>query len=261
MNKRKVADMSNYYFAPNTSYDDKLKQVECIGQHEFLLPFVGRDYDEYRILQIAESRYLYDCRFTPQEIAEVYTSWFKGEHKKIAELYHDNVDTRSMFERYLSYTENYKGWAFPNFAAAVAKGLGVNKSRENVNYCAFMNFYQLPFAAHGKDNGMNYANFKRVLMPALEVKAVDELWNKCCREAVETVNAVVEILQPNLIFFTSTHAYNQYRYYTEEFGLKRYDSIRLYHSSDSRVWNRTIAGQSNSSAQIVEERVKALKNK
>ena len=90
---------------------------------------------------------------------------------------------------------------------------------------------------------------------------MDELWRECGRGAVETVNAVVEILQPNLIFFTSTHAYNQYQYYTKEFGLKRYDSIQLYHSSDNRVWNRTIVGQSNSSAKIVEEKVNELKIK
>ena len=166
-----------------------------------------------------------------------------------------------MFERYLSYTENYKGWAFPNFATSVAKGLGESISRENVNNFAFMNFYQLPFAAQDKDNGMDYSKFKSLLISTLDVHEINELWNRCCREAVETVNAVVEILQPNLIFFTSTHAYNQYRYYTKEFGLKTYDSIQLYHSSDNRVWNRTIAGKSNSSAQIVEAKIKELKNK
>ena len=89
--------------------------------------------------------------------------------------------------------------------------------------------------------------------------AIDELWNKCCREAVETVNAVVDILQPSLIFFTSAHAYNQYQYYTKVLGLKKHDSIKLYHSSDNRWWYRTIKGQSNSSAQIVEAKVKGLK--
>ena len=251
--------MNNNSVVLNTSYDDKLKQVECIKKHDFLLPFVGTNYDKYRILQIAESRYLYDCKLTPQEISDVYTSWFQGNHQKILSSYHENVDTRSMFERYLSYTENYKGWAFPNFATSVAKGLGESISRENVNNFAFMNFYQLPFAAQDKDNGMNYSKFKGLLISTLEVHDINELWKKCCREAVETVNAVVEILQPNLIFFTSTHAYNQYQHYTKEFGLKRYDSIRLYHSSDNRWWYRTIKGQSNSSAQIVEAKVKGLK--
>lgn len=39
--------MNNNSVVLNTSYDDKLKQVECIKKHDFLLPFVGTNYDKY----------------------------------------------------------------------------------------------------------------------------------------------------------------------------------------------------------------------
>lgn len=253
--------MNNNSVVLNTSYDDKLKQVECIKKHEFLLPFVGTDYDKYRILQIAESRYLTECKLTIQDVVDVYNKWFEGDHDKIFELHHDNVDTRSMFTRYLGGAKKYKGWPFINFAASVSKGLGEEKASLNsVNFSAFMNFYQLPIAAYNEDNGMNYSKFKKLLMPAIDKYAINQLWRKCCHEAVETVNGVIEILQPDLILFTSAHAYNQYQYYTKELGVKAYDAVKLYHSSDYKVWNRIIKGQKFSSAQIVEKMVRELKN-
>ena len=40
------------------NYDDKLEKLEWFKLHPQLKPFIGNNYDEYKILQIGESHYI-----------------------------------------------------------------------------------------------------------------------------------------------------------------------------------------------------------
>ena len=43
------------------SYDNELKEIEFYKNsetHQFMLPYVGSNYEEYRVLLVAESHYL-----------------------------------------------------------------------------------------------------------------------------------------------------------------------------------------------------------
>ena len=45
----------------NKNFDDKLKEIEFYKNsetHQFMLPYVGSNYEEYRVLLVAESHYL-----------------------------------------------------------------------------------------------------------------------------------------------------------------------------------------------------------
>lgn len=243
----------------NINYDDRFKKIECIRKHAFLLPFVGKYYDKYRILQIAESRFLPDCPLERKLMWEIYEEWFEhGKDDALVEKHPDNLNTREMFVKYCGGLEDCHSWAFRLFNSAVEKGLGIiNSSHDNVHNFAFINFYQLPIPQFGDNSskGFSLKNLKSIFSQEKNEQEINILWEKCIKEASITVAGVIDILKPNFVFFTSSASYDEYKKYCEKnpFGSRFEDmtGFRLYHSSDSRVWGRKISYYDNKTSKEV----------
>ena len=85
-----------------TEYDNQFSQIETIKKHDFLYPFVGKNYDEYRFLQIGESRFIWGCAFSQQEKLQIIKDWCNGLHDKLdVENNYQSLSTRNMVQRFL----------------------------------------------------------------------------------------------------------------------------------------------------------------
>lgn len=62
-----------------TKFDEKLKEIECFKKFGILLPFIGTEYEKYKILQIAESRHLDGYNFTKEETYQIIKDYTEGK--------------------------------------------------------------------------------------------------------------------------------------------------------------------------------------
>jgi len=168
----------NYY---TETFDQQLDGIEIYQRYPLLKPFIGSDYGSNgpKILLIAESHYL------PAEstVHRDSTSWYAGHEGNLTSKEQKWMRTRRILNKPL------KGWTakghaiYRNIESALLKaGLPAN---DNVfRQIAFMNAFQRP----AKD-GDSIKQTKQ----DVEV-------------AVETIDQVIDALQPDHIVFVSTKA-------------------------------------------------------
>ena len=64
----------------NKNFDDKLKEIEFYKNsetHQFMLPYVGSNYEEYRVLLVAESHYLGNEEDRKKVVD--FQKWYEGK--------------------------------------------------------------------------------------------------------------------------------------------------------------------------------------
>ena len=196
----------------NGQHDKELKEIEFYKTHPEYLPFVGDKFDEFKILQVGESHYIGQSDNHARFGLEYFEKWWTDH---CDELYkHPDGDpettcwgswynTREVIGRFLK--NNQKNYSiFMNMIRALneVKELPTcDSEKQNYQYFAFMNFFQMPSLYQGmsfKDS--LYKAAKETDDPAAVCKRVVE-------ESCTVLDKVIQILQPNAVVFTSKAAY------------------------------------------------------
>lgn len=162
------------------SYDNELKEIEFYKNsriHQLMLPYIGFNYQEHRVLLVAESHYLGN----------------EEDRKKIAnfkEWYEDKGDITLSQEGHINTREVVEQW-FSNGNGLFQK---IKKELENANIdikyfwerIAFMNFFIVPST-----------NGSRGIYSTKEVE----------EKSLNNFEQVIKILKPNYILFLSKKSY------------------------------------------------------
>lgn len=226
------------------AFDDELKKIDFFKGHEYMLPFVGEKYREGGILHIGASYYfkLDDIEEAQRKIAEqILDEWFNTSDKAVKMRYDflntyrnrksitgkdthkskfvDWVNTRKIVESFCNdnaYNEKSRAIYREFLKAAYDKRSSEDlKDTEGYTPFSYMNFFQKPT----KDVQTKHDD--------------DAVCNSC-----EIVKAVIEILQPKIIIFTSSIAYDAFFNNANNLKFQPKGIIRLPHPT-SNWWNRT----------------------
>jgi len=200
----------NYY---TEAFDGQLDKIEIYQRYPLLKPFVGSDYGHNgpRILLIAESHYLPPESTVHRDPA----SWYTGREDMLTQKEQKWMRTRRILNKPL------KGWTakghaiYRNIESALLKaGLPANDSV--FQQVAFMNAFQRP-AKTGD---------------TIKQKKQD------VEVAVETINQVIQALQPDHIVFVSTKAKRTVGKHLNQ------SSVGVHHPACA-WWNRKQDGMSS----------------
>ena len=199
----------------NHYYDQTLENNEFFKLHPTLLPFIGSNYDKYKILHIGESHYLSQTIETEKYSIEDFNNrWWNDECTDILAESPNYVDTRKVINNYLD-DKNGSYTIFTNVLKSFSKAI-LNEEITNISkehkqkytYFAFMNYFQMPSLHSGK-------GFWRSLCDSAEVIGNPELafnvWDYTVSKSTEIVDFVIETINPNVIVFTSTSAGDAYK--------------------------------------------------
>jgi hypothetical protein len=193
----------NYY---TEVFDDKLHCIDIYQRYPKLKPFVGSDYGTVgpRILLIAESHYL-PSESTVHIDAE---SWYSSKEDKLTSKEQRWIHTRGILNKPL------KGWQAKGHAiyrhlesALLKAGLPANDSV--FRQIVFMNAFQRP-----AKTGVSIKNT-----------------NQDIEIAADTINQVIEALQPEYVVFVSTKA-------RRALGKRLVHKSVGFHHPASPWWNR-----------------------
>ena len=164
----------------DNSYDDALKEIEFyknFKNHQLMLPYIGFNYQEHRVLLVAESHYLGN----------------EEDRKKVAnfkEWYEDKGDITLSQEGHINTRKVVEQW-FSNGNGLFQK---IKKELKNANIdikyfwekIAFMNFFIVPST-----------NGSREICSTKEVE----------EKSLTNFEQVIKILKPNYILFLSKRSY------------------------------------------------------
>lgn len=238
----------------NTSYDQCLKNIAFYSVHEEYLPFIGDDYDKYKILQIGESHYLSQ---RPDNATIHLTDFEKWETTACIKVYESSPDyyhTRKVIQNYM---DGYKGSydIFNNFSKSFSKivlksevnHISTQDKKRLYNNLAFMNFFQMPSLFFGMKFWNSLQEDAKILG---NKKLAQSVWDECVSYSVSTLDDVIDIIKPSLIVFTSISAGRAYNgKYAENPKV-----VITSHSGDNRVWHRSLKSLNNQSGIAVIEK-------
>ena len=226
------------------TYDEALKQIDFYKIHPEYLPFIGNNFDKFRILQVGESHYIgQSSTYTPFGL-EYFYKWWTDDCDQLYK-YPDGdpetkcwgswYNTREVIGRFLkSNQKNYS--IFMNMIRALneVKELPTcDDEKQKYHYFAFMNFFQMPSLYQG-------LSFEDSLYKA--AKETDDpaaVYKRTVEESCDVLDKVIEILQPNAIVFTSKAAYKAYCNHKGEMAKQDKRIINTVHPCCS-WWNRPI---------------------
>ncbi len=208
------------------SFNPELLKINHYQYYPQMIPFVGKNYKETRLLVIAESHYLPPKTedFDPEKLSN---AWYEYGKNPIPEIWENNPGkTVNLKEQVDSFnSENYEKKTYPaenalywvyytwtakivaadrwnNKGHKIFKILQKSLKSERLMNCAFMNFFQRPVPA--KKEG---ESIEKYLTPYdIEV-------------AGDTLQKVCEILKPDKIFFVSACAWKFFENYIKKKGL------------------------------------------
>lgn len=239
----------NYYF--------QLGQIDFFKIHPNLIPFVGEDYDDFKILQIGESHYL-NQRWDDMKVHvdDFLVDWWKEPCNRLLADSVGWVDTRGVLDNFIngksgSYTifSNVLR-SFCHIVLSEKEPHIVGAAKKKYNYFAFMNFFQMPSLIEG-------VKFWDSLDVAHNVNA-GQLWDICVERSSQVLDAVVEILDPTMIVFTSISA-------GEAYAGKYKDDLRVIYTSHPQApfsWNKGLARfQGKTGQEVFEEALEKFYNK
>lgn len=169
-------------------FDEKLLKVEHFTNHPQMIPFVGSSYfiNNPRLLIIAESHYVKDLS------DDLITNWYKiksGVLNKDQRGWTSTSDIVNGSKMKNKYPE--KGHTiFKNIEdAIIATGLKPDYNDNMLKFISYMNFFQRPATKRGES--INASDHDKKI-------------------ANQTVSKVIEILEPDFIFFVSSKAWSAF---------------------------------------------------
>ncbi len=220
----------------NKNYDEFLMNIKTYQLHPSFLPFIGEHFDKYRVLHVGESHYIDNENYD----IEYFQKWWSAPCKEVESEF-AGWFTRPVMENYMnngsgSYT------IFDNFLKSFCRcvmheEIAISpEAKKKYEHLAFMNFFQMPSLYYG-------VKFWDSLLASAKKKENKQLaydmWEKAAENAVETLDAVIDIIQPNAVVITSISAGNAYK----EHGGKYKDSIIFTsHPAYPYTWNKKLKG-------------------
>lgn len=226
------------------TYDEALRQIDFYKTHPEYLPFIGNNFDEFRILQVGESHYIgQNDRYAPFGL-EAFDKWWIDHCDKVynepdgdleTKCWGSWYNTREVIGRFLK--NNQKNYSiFMNMIRALNKAkelLACDDEKQKYHYFAFMNFFQMPSLYKGMSfQDSLYKAAKETVDPAA-------VYKRAVEESCAVLDKVIQILQPNAVVFTSKAAYRAYCNHKGEMADKDKRIINTVHPCCS-WWNRPI---------------------
>ncbi len=223
----------------NEEYDKKLKELEWFKRHPQFLPFVGDKYNVCKILQIGESHYISGKRDNDGfGLCYFKNHWWEDgkdkDGKDFAEQYGECFNTKTVITNYIGGDKSGRGYNIYTNPLKSFSDVVLGKKIEHIDqenkklyrYFAFMNFYQMPSLYEGE----SYYNSLKKL--ATDKKDFEEIFKRCVEKSIHVVDEVIDILDPNVIVFTSSSARDQYqgKKYPELKGKYKDDNKRVIYT-------------------------------
>lgn len=198
----------------NTEYDSDLLKIPMINLHPVFLPFIGEEYAEYRLLHIGESHYIDQNINTEKYSIEYFKRWWREPCIEVLNDSPNWCDTRQVLINYMS-GERGAYSIFNNFVKSFSKIVlkrPINsislESKKLYKYISFMNFFQMPSLYEGVNfwNSLEMSSNKNGV-PSL----AGEIWDEAVANSINTVDRVIDIIEPQMIVFTSISAGKAYK--------------------------------------------------
>ena len=228
----------------NNSFDEKFMEINHFKIHKILLPFVGDSYNKYKILHIGESHYLNqnkNDKAVKYDIQYFLDNWKDNPCSEVLADSPNYVDTRAVVEnKYLKGIKSRSYGIFTNMIKSFGKVM-LNKeirhiddeTRQLYNYFAFFNFFQMPALYSGE----KYWNSLKISAKNLgNENLASEMWHQCAQFSVEVTDKVIDILEPNLIVFTSVSAAKAYKENNGKYANS--DKLLIVAHPTSAWWNK-----------------------
>jgi hypothetical protein len=246
-------------------YDEKLKEIEMLQLHPTFLPYVGSLYEEYKILQIGESHYIGQTRENETYGIKYFEKWWSEPCDELAKEYGGWFDTRHVVIDNFLDEQNVSYRIFTNFIESFSKIVLEDNfaymTKERIplyRYAAFMNFFQMPSLY---DATSFYESLDKSAKLAGDKSLAGNMWDCAVKHSVATVDAVIEIIKPRAIVFTSISAGNAYK---ENNGKYREDERMIFtsHPAYPFTWNKklkSLGGQTGK--EVFEQGLKRIYNK
>lgn len=217
----------------NGQYDKELKEIEFYKTHPEYLPFVGDQYDEFKILQVGESHFIpqradasdlfsitYFEKWWEDSCAEVKNCQQKNCHNEKGYQWGGWFRTKSVIENYMNGERTRSHGIFTEMVkvfAVVCQNRTImhinDEESKNYNHFAFMNFFQMP-ALYA---GMKYwTSLKKSAlkfgMTRKEANAyAEKVWDDTVQKSSDVLDSVIDILDPSIVIFTSKSAADAYK--------------------------------------------------
>ncbi len=242
-----------------------LDRIDFYQLHPEYKPFIGDNFDEFRILQVGESHYIGQSDTYAPFGLEYFDKWWTD---RCADLYkHPDgnpetkcwgswYNTRDVMGRFLNKNQsNYS--IFMNMIRAFGEAVGglpkCIDEKQNYHYFAFMNFFQMPSLYQG----MSFED--SLYKAAKESDGSAAVYKRAVEESCAVLDKVIQILQPNAVVFTSKAAYKAYCKHKGKVLKDDNRIIETVHPCCS-WWNRKIKrfGGNTGREHVVEELKKAL---
>ena len=159
-------------------YDNKLLEIDFYKNsriHKLMLPYIGSEYEKYKVLIVAESHYLRED--SDREKVKDFTKWLadKNEIKLMNEEY---INTRKVVKKHCS--NNNKQPFFSNIKKEI---INIEKFWDKVS---FMNFFIVPSI-----------NGSRAIAVSKDIE----------KKSLENFENVLDVIKPNYILFLSKKSY------------------------------------------------------
>lgn len=196
------------------------ENIEFYQLHPEYTPFIGADFDTYRILQIGESHYInqiYEPGTCDKYSLKYFCdNWWTSPCPDVTSDYGLSFNTRDVIEKYMQDNPVDSVGIFNNVVKSfseVVLGREIRSisadDKQLYRYFAFMNFYQMPAIY----NAMNI--WESMCKSAIKTGSIDDAymaWNTLEAESVSAVDKVIKVLNPKCIVFTSVSATEAYKH-------------------------------------------------
>ena len=220
------------------NYQEQFENIAFYKLHPSYIPFIGENYEKYKILQISESHYCDQIADRKKYGIKYFEDWFSSEKSEIENGYLKNNITRRVCNGVMN------NCSFPNFDNPLRSFcrvvLGIekirlskyNQNRKLYSYFSFMNFYQIPaFENAGCFKNSFYSEAKK---ENINEDVQSQIINQWRTQSTQLIDQVIEILNPKAIVFTSVDAWKSYDINNGKYK-SDYRIIRSAHPN--RPWN------------------------
>ena len=238
----------------NINYDKKLSKISFYEKHPEYLPYIGDNYEKYKILHIGESHYIAQTYDNEKYNLNYFMAhWWNGTYNELKSEYADWYNTRLVVNNYLSGDRKKGHLIFTNVVKEFSRTVldeeihHINRQNsQNYNYFAFMNFFQMPSLY----KGLKFWN--SIEKSAVNREAAEEAWDYIVKVSTDVTDEVIDIIKPNLVVFTSKSAYDAYKSNNESHSKDNY-IIGIPHPCCS-YWNKSCKEYGNLSGKELFEK-------
>lgn len=243
------------------SLSESLKEIDFFKIHPSYLPFVGTEYEKYKVLQISESHYS-DNLDTNRYGIRYFSRWYDEQCCEVENgVLHNNI-TRRVCKGVIQGDNHFQNFDNPlrSFRKIVlGKGDHIdNNSRSDYNFFSFMNYYQFP--AFKQKGYFSEAIIEQGKIENLRNEA-QQLLDLSRKKSADIVDDVIDRLNPRLIVFTSFDASDSYK---KSKG-KHVDEERVVfvsHPNNPFPWSKSYKRlNGKKSVDILEEKLKEIYGK